>query len=51
MSDKRIDKPDELSFIQEITKNIPSNADTRRNTYVLMAGILAGKAIKNAKSR
>lgn len=51
MSDNKIDKPDEVSFIKEITKNIPSNADTRRNSYVLMAGILAGKAIKNAKSR
>ena len=51
MSDNRIDKPDEVSFIKEIVKNIPSNADTRRNSYVMMAGILAGKVIKNAKSK
>ena len=51
MSDNRIDGPDSLSFIKEITKNVPTSADARRNAYILLAGVLASKVIKNAKRK
>lgn len=47
----KIDKPDEVAFAKEISKNLPNKEDSTKLWYGLTAAYLAGKVLRNVKNK
>lgn len=47
----KIDKPDEVAFAKEISKNLPNKEDSTKLWYGLTAAYVAGKVLRNVKDK